>query len=297
MNDPVPTVAPVAVQQLRRVRLVADDALDTSVLEREFCTVVTECANACAGDDVIVDDVAWRGAFDLGRFDESVDRALALLPDPVVAIRGDDAAAVACQVVSRYQRFVRRRNAASSTRVFDAALEAHASLHDLSDPQSRAVFEYGLDTWQWMLRLDAQASLAPQLAALLHEVVCADDSNDDRLDHRATGHPLTEATRARGGQLAFELVRRIGASESEATRVRDIVRRHERDSDSLLLDDADALSFLSLRSSRYADHFGVAQTRRKMAYTVSRLGPLARAKLAFVRLRPDVERLLHGGAS
>lgn len=297
MNLPSMAAPPIASQRLRRVRLVAEDALDTSVLEREFCTVIAECASVGSGGDVIVDDVAWRGAFDLARFDESIDQALAKVHDPVVAVRGDDAAAVACQVVTRYQRFIRRRNASSSSPLFDAALEAHAALHDLSDPQSRSEHEYALDTWQWMLRLDAQASLPAQLAALLHGLAWSEDASDDRLEHRATGHPLAEASRARAAQRAFELVRRIGGSEEEATRVREIVRRHERDADALLLDDADALSFLSLRSSRYADHFGMAQTRRKMAYTVSRLGPVAREKLAFVRLRPDVERVLHNTSS
>ena len=63
--------------------------------------------------------------------------------------------------------------------------------------------------------------------------------------------------------------------------------------DFLLLNDADALSFLSLGSSAYVDYFGVAQTRRKVAYTLARLGPHAKKKLDTIRLRPDVERLLH----
>ncbi len=77
-------------------------------------------------------------------------------------------------------------------------------------------------------------------------------------------------------------------------RVRDVVYSRDRraDPDVMLLDDADALSFLSLGSAIYSDYFGIAQTRRKAAYVLSRLGPLAREKLDHVRLRPDVERVL-----
>jgi hypothetical protein len=300
VNVSVPSAVPsskAASQRLRRVRLVSEEPVDTAALEREFCTVVAEHAVTAGGADIVVDDVAWHGAFDLTRFDEPIEHAMSVVPSPVITVRGDAAGPVACQVLSRYQRFIRRRNAASSTSLFDAALDAHAALHDLSDPQSRCEHAYALDTWQWMLRLDAQASLPAQLAALLHAIAWSEDAEGDRLEHRSTGHPLAEATRARAAQRSFEIVRRLGLSDAESARVREIVRRHERDADSLLLDDADALAFLSLRSSRYADHFGMAQTRRKLAYTVSRLGPVAREKLAHVRLRPDIERVLHRASS
>ena len=40
--------------------------------------------------------------------------------------------------------------------------------------------------------------------------------------------------------------------------------------DAVVLDDADALSFLSLMSPRYADYFGLAQTRRKVTFTLGK---------------------------
>ncbi len=78
-------------------------------------------------------------------------------------------------------------------------------------------------------------------------------------------------------------------------RTRAIVAAHEQrgvDRDVDLLNDADALSFFSLNSSGYLDYFGVEQTRRKIAWTLRRLGSSARPKLALAKLRPDVERLV-----
>ena len=60
---------------------------------------------------------------------------------------------------------------------------------------------------------------------------------------------------------------------------------------SALLFAAEALSFLSLESDRYVDHFGLAQARRKTSFLLKQLTASAKQKLAFVRLRPDVERL------
>ncbi|HEY4572453.1 MAG TPA: DUF4202 domain-containing protein, partial [Thermoanaerobaculia bacterium] len=55
-----------------------------------------------------------------------------------------------------------------------------------------------------------------------------------------------------------------------------------------LLNDADALSFLSLNSAGYLDYFGPEATRRKVAYTLRRLRPEGRQYLDGLRLRPAV---------
>ena len=138
------TVAP----ELSRLRLVADadEELETSTIEREFPTVAIERAESCEKGDLVIDDFAWRGAFDFRRFDEAIEHAR---PLERITVRGSDAAGVACEVMARYQRLVARRNAASSTPLFDAVLEAHASLLG----PVRSDLEHAIDTWQWMLRL------------------------------------------------------------------------------------------------------------------------------------------------
>ena len=80
-------------------------------------------------------------------------------------------------------------------------------------------------------------------------------------------------------------------------RAAEIIARHEEpagDEEIALLNDADALSFFALNSSGYADYFGPAQTRRKVAWTWRRMREPARARLRTVRLRQDVASALHG---
>ncbi|HVH45499.1 MAG TPA: DUF4202 family protein [Labilithrix sp.] len=275
-----------------RVRLVGDDDLDLRHLEREFPTVTIERTAVATG--IVVDDYVWRGAFDLRSLDDKVERAGA---NPVITVRGHDAPRIACEVLTRYQRFILRRNDASNTPLFDDVLRIHEGLHDLSLPLAKADLDHAVDVWQWMLRLNPEVSLAPQLAALFHDIERLESETRERIEHRAPDYQsFKEAHAMKGAERAFQLLTGAGVKREDAERVRDIVSRHERrvgDAEMLLLNDADALSFFSLNSSGYVDYFGVAQTRRKVAYTLARLGPHARKKLDYVRLRPDVERLFH----
>jgi hypothetical protein len=171
-------------------------------------------------------------------------------------------------------------------------LDAHAALFDSSDPVIETDFEHALDTWQWMLRMDADAGLVPQLAALFHDVDRLAGDTQERIEHRAhrslDGAPMKE-----GGERAASVLRLAGVAEQDVVRVRDLIAgRVQGEKDAALLDDADGLSFLSLLSPRYADYFGLAQTRRKATFTLGRLSPAAREKVALLRLRPDVDRLV-----
>jgi hypothetical protein len=298
-------------QEILSIRLVADDELDTSIVEKEFPTVRVERAQpraaqrsgastggagegeSCRPGELVVDDFAWRGSFDVGTFDEAVEHAR---PVGIVSIRGGDAAGVACEVLARYQRLVARRNDASSTPLFDRVLQVHAAAYDVTNPHVESELAHALDTWQWMLRLEPNASLAAQLAAIFHDVDRLESDPQERIEHRV----LDPARLTKAGARAFAMLCEAGVPDAVAARARSImctVEDRASDPDAVLLDDADALSFLSLNSSRYADHFGLAQTRRKVAFTVGRLGPRARAKLALVRIRPDVERLLRESAA
>ncbi len=286
----------VVAQELSRVRLVADadEELDTSRIEREFPTVTIERVETCDAREtrdksqLVIDDFAWRGAFDFRRFDEAVENAR---PVNSLTVRGSDAAGVACEVMARYQRLVARRNAASAAPIFDAVLEAHASAFGAV----RFDLEHALDTWQWMLRLEPEIGMAPQIAALFHDIDRLESDLHERIEHRAH-RALDDAQAKRGGERALAILRGLGIEEDEAQRVRDLVGGHvQSERDAAVLDDADALSFLSLMSPRYADYFGLAQTRRKVAFTLGRLTPEAREKVSLFRLRPDIERLLQPG--
>jgi Domain of unknown function (DUF4202) len=279
--------------ELLRLRLVGEDVSDIDLVQHEFPTVHVERALVCGANDIIVDEHAWRGAFDLRGLDERIEAAG---PSASISVRGHDVASIGCEVLSRYQRLLGRRNAASSTPLFDAALSAHASLYDVSVPLAKADLAHALDTWQWMLRLQPEAGLAVQLAALFHDIERLESEPRERMEHRVLdSQSFKDANVRRSAERVVSILCASGVDMETATRAREIIFCLERRTggpEVLLLDDADALSFLSLNSTGYIDYFGVAQTRRKVAYTLSRLGQRARQKLERVRLRPDVERLL-----
>lgn len=266
---------------LRRI-----DASDRGgLLAREFPTV--KLGSGPLGPLIEAD--AWCAAQSFQPFDEAVEQSDA----DGISVRGPPE--VACEVLTRYQRFVERRNRGSLEPVFTVVLAAHRSLHDVQKPLVKADLDHALDTWQWMLRLDPVASTAVQLAALFHDVERLESEADVRIEHHAADYQaFKDAHALHGAERTFGILVAVGIERAIAERARDIVARHERrrgDREIDLLNDADALSFFSLNSSGYLDYFGPDQTRRKIRYTLGRLSKNARRKLEHVRLRPDVRRL------
>ncbi|HWN42494.1 MAG TPA: DUF4202 family protein [Thermoanaerobaculia bacterium] len=200
------------------------------------------------------------------------------------------------EVLTRCQRLVGRRNAASSNPLFDAVLKQHRSLHDLDKPLVRADWAHALDVWQWMVRLDPQASLAVQLAALFHDVERLISEADARIEHQTDDYQGFKDEHARrGAEMADGALEQAGVDAATRMQVARLIAGHERtsnDPDLALLNDADALSFFSLNSTGYVDYFGPEAARRKVAWTLARLRPEARLRLAGVRLRPDVAEML-----
>ena len=208
----------------------------------------------------------------------------------------------ACEVLTRCQRLTDRRNEASRSPLFDQVLARHRTMHDLSKPLVRADYNHALDTWQWMLRLQPEAGLAVQLAALFHDVERLVSEADRRIEqHAADYQAFKEEHALRGAWMAGEVLARAGVDEETRRRVGRLISEHERPPEEerdleaaeiALLNDADALSFFSLNSVGYLDYYGPEQTWRKVAYTLRRLRPAARRHLAGIRLRPEVAAAL-----
>lgn len=282
---------------IERLRLVSSSprgTRDDRVLRAEFPTV--HVVNAAADEvegEALIDEAAWRAAATFRPFDEAIETSSCAS----IGVRdaGKNVARSACEVLTRFQRFVGRLNAASRTPAFDAARTAHRALYDLDKPLVKADFDHALDTWQWLLRLDPSAGAPVQLAALFHDVERLESEADRRVEQHAPDYQaFKDAHARRGADLAYEVLVGAGMDEATAARTRAIVAAHERRADDVdvdLLNDADALSFFSLNSPGYADYFGPEQTKKKIAYTLGRLGPRAGAKLAGVRLRSDVREL------
>ena len=204
------------------------------------------------------------------------------------------------EVLTRCQRHMDRRNAASRGPSFDRVLAVHRGVHDLAKPLVRADWNHALDTWQWTLRLEPEADLAVQLAALFHDVERLATEADARIEPRARSvrgyQEFKDDHARRGADLAAEALAAAGVDPATVARVTRLIASHERkpapghpDAAGLaMLNDADALSFFSLNSVGYLDYFGPEPTRRKVAWTLRRLRPAARRHLAGMRLVPEI---------
>ena len=201
---------------LARVRLVTTDEAPPAslpsldLLARELPSVRPEIATACGVCDAIVDAAEWTAATDL----DALDAAVAYSPSDALSIRGtsDQIVLTACQVLGRYQRFIERRNAFSSSRAFDIVLRGHRGAYGADI----AGCERSLDRWQWLLRIAPNASVAAQIAALF----------------RNAGRHIERVTHAAG--------------YADAIAVRAMRLAHDNDPE---VEDAEGLSFLSLESA------------------------------------------------
>jgi hypothetical protein len=275
------------------------------LLAEEFPTITVWPLTLDGHENVLkLDAQQWRApGFDPFDWDERVftadaagslaghDLALHITGSPREAL-----AATALEVLTRYQGLIGRRNAASAGPLFDAILARHLALHDWSKPLVVADYRHALDTWQWVLRLAPHADLALQTAALFHDVERLLSEADARVEHHASDYQaFKDAHAARGADVACALLSDVGMDKATIERVRWLIGRHERpegDVSLTILNDADALSFFSLNASGFARYFPLEHTRRKVAYTLGRLRPNQRWRLARVRLAPQVRRLL-----
>jgi len=206
---------------------------------------------------------------------------------------GRDVAAVA-QVLERYQRLL------PLARPLDdhvrRALARFRALLDLRKPLVRADHDHALDTWRWVLRLEPHASPALQLAALLHDLERVESEADVRVEHLALDYQRFKNAHARRGALrAALLLMSEGLPRVLVARTCELIEHHEApsfDAELARLNDADALSFFSLNSWGFFEYFGLEHTRRKIEYTLRRLGPSARHYLSAFRYHPRVAAIL-----
>lgn len=278
-------------------------------LSREFPNVaIRQDPGACGQREprsLLVPCEEWRSQFfNLYEFDGKVDVLAEHEPGPfALSIQGDpeELPRVAGEILTRCQRWTGRRNSASRSPLFDRTLAEHRDAHDLSKPLVRADYDHALDTWQWILRLDPEADLAVQLAALFHDVERLSSEADARVEHHATDYQAFKDDHAeRGAELADALLSWVGADAAVREKTVRLIAAHEHppepgDADFAalaLLNDADALSFFSLNSAGYLDYFGPEATARKVAYTLRRLRPESRRYLNGLRLRPALAGML-----
>lgn len=280
-------------------------------LAAELPTVAfTITSEEAPGADLCLDAQGWcAGEVDLYAFDARVDQLAAggLVSLRVISDRGFPAERLvdaAGEVLTRCQRWMGRRNASSCGSGFDTILAMHRRLHDLRKPLVRADYHHALDVWQWMLRLQPEAGAAAQIAALFHDIERLASEADARSEHQAESYDDFKRAHAwSGAQMTCDLLGALRIDDALRARVTYLIARHDRpgrpgpgkrDEDARLLANADGLSFFSLNSAGYLDYYGREHTRRKIAWTLARMDAEAQARLARVRLRPDVASLMPG---
>lgn len=285
MNEPSTSVWSVRSR-------IDDDPLRGSPIPLDEFPTVAAYENEASAD---LEQSAWESdSFDYWSFDRLMDPRSG--EQFHIRIRTSSPERIIPEVLTRCQRLLQRKNAASSDARFASVLDQHRRLHDLSLPLVRADFDHSLDVWQWVLRLDRGASEEVQIGALFHDIERLESEATRRIEHLSTDYELFKNDHAaRGAQIVAAILTRLGYADSTVQRVAELVAGHEHGKGgeaAMLLNEADALSFFSFNSPGFFDYFDGEHCRRKVAYTLRRLGARGKRKLSSIRLRGDVARML-----
>ena len=286
MDGPGPRSSPAVV-----LRVTGASSIGKEVCA-EFPAVVVEVGAPPTAPALRVRAGPWLA----GEIDPAeLDGALAGGPPWMLELDASGCAArpatrAALEVLTRTQRVHDRRNEHSAGPLWDRVLDRHRALHDLEKPLVAADHAHALDTWQWVLRLDPGAGTALQAAALFHDVERLVSEADARVEQHAPDYDVFKERHARGSAIiAVTELACCGLDDAELHAVSALIAGHEEGG---VLADADALSFFSLNSGGFADYYGPEHARRKIGWTLARMSAGALRRLAWVRLRADVLRLL-----
>jgi hypothetical protein len=205
-------------------------------------------------------------------------------------------AAATEQIVLRYQRLRPSCNRHTMGEPFRTLRARHRALHALDKPLVRADYDHTVDVWQWILRLDPDASLALQVAALFHDVERLSSEADARVEHAAPDYlGFKHAHAKRGAMIARSALQDLPLPPNCLERVEQLVSNHEQPGDDrelCLLNDADALSFFALNSPGFVRYFDADHSAKKVRYSLRRMSRAARSWLPRVRLETRVAELL-----
>ena len=261
-------------QALVRFGAPREQAAPLRSAARDFPTVEAVDRLRPADDTVAVESSVWRdGEADFYWVDAQAD---ALGERGLVPVAAAGEPLVRLELLTRCQRWLDRRNPASSASWFDQLLLFHRSLHDREKPAARAAHNRALDTWQWVLRLDPASGAALQVAALF-------SGTGEGAGDVLAGAPAPRAVVERAAHLVRALA--PGALLDDG------------DGEVAVLEDAECLSFFAFGSTSFLDDHGEVETRRKIAATLHRLSLRACAYLPAVRLRRDVAQLFSEAAA
>jgi Domain of unknown function (DUF4202) len=188
-----------------------------------------EGARAPEGEVVWIETARWRHPdFDPLALDAEIALALAVQGSVSLAVADlvstEVCLGVARQVLTRYHRLIEGRNRASAQPLFDRARGLFRALHDLRKPLVAADHDHALDTWRWTLRLDPEATLEAQLAALFHDIERLQSESEVRVEQNSKDYVAFKLAHAHtGAEMVRRLLAEAGAEAALAGRVAELV--------------------------------------------------------------------------
>ena len=222
------------------------------------------------------------------------------LPPPdsvvVVAENPEEGARLGLQLLTRYQHRIARRNTASGAPEFDQVLRRHRHLHDLSQLFVRADYVHALDTWQWVLRLEPEASLPLQIAALFHDVERPIVEPASRSEPVGPSYQALKDAHARAGARLTRLwLSNLDLDPRSLRAAELLIEAHERPATTReqgILNQADALSFIS----RGTEFYPASLLSWRLRRATGRLEREGLERLPLIRCAPEVSRVLEACA-
>jgi hypothetical protein len=148
--------------------------------------------------------------------------------------------------------------------------------------------------FDWLLRLEPDASEAVQLAARGHTLRRWEIPRD-RYPNDTTGyHAWRDATATHSADAVESLLRPIGYPDPLIRRISQLIRRElsPHDNDAQLLEDADCLAFLELKLIDYLDRWDDEKLTRILHGTWMKMSERARALAKRAPLDPRIGPLL-----
>jgi len=147
-----------------------------------------------------------------------------------------------------------------------------------ADPRAQRELIFSRRVFEWVLRLNPQASESAQLAARAHTVRRWEVPRDRYPMDTGGYHAWRAATAAHSADAAAAVLQSLGYPGPAIDHVGRLIRRElaPQDQDAQLLEDADCLAFLELKLTDYLERWDEEKLARILHGTLVKMSPAAR---------------------
>lgn len=152
---------------------------------------------------------------------------------------------------------------------------------------------HSVNTYEWLLKLDQNASEELQIAALAHDIDRAIDPSvvqkkDESYDSYKVRHAL------RSSKLIADLMIKHGYSKNSIEKTSLLVKNHEvgGDKDMNTLADADSISYFDTNIDWYYGVKGPEKTKNKIIFMYQRVSPRAKKIIGSLKFKnPEIQNI------